>query len=383
MKLIEKDAKQLLVSQGMRIPDGRFFPWNTNAWPSDVPWSGPYYIKSQVLAGRRGKAGLVRRCESETDFVTILAELRLALSESTCDGFWCETECAHEAEWFVSCDIDPATGTMRAHVSAEGGKEVAMVQTFTAEEVLSSEMPSALQTFPKTIQTVCARLITMLPTIDALSIELNPCIIGAHEEVIALDAKIELDDAACIRHPVWKNFSRLSRFGAVTSPREQAYLDLLDQADRPLLGAYVELEGTIGMILAGGGASLVAMDALKAAGGTPANYLELSGNPDPAFLQAAARIVFSHPRIQVIWIAGSFANFTDIHATVQAILEAVEASGLRVPIVIRRDGPQADEAVEFARSWSDRTGIPLCFQRGDVDIATSAKTVVELLSPCV
>ena len=51
--------------------------------------------------------------------------------------------------------------------------------------------------------------------------------------------------------------------------------------------------------------------------------------------------------------------------------------------MIRRDGPQADEAVEFARSWSDRTGIPLCFQRGDVDIATSAKTVVELLSPCV
>jgi succinyl-CoA synthetase beta subunit len=232
---------------------------------------------------------------------------------------------------------------------------------------------------PLSIVSLVQSLQTILVSSDALSIEINPCVLTVAQEAIALDAKIELDEAASFRHPEWQAFSPLSRYGSVASSREQAYMDLLMQTNRPLLGKYVELSGTIAVILAGGGASLVAMDALTLAGGRAANYLELSGNPDPAFLHQAAMIAFSHPQIEAIWIAGSFANFTDINATVRAILRAVEDTGLHVPVVIRRDGPNANTAEESTSAWARRTGIPLVFQRGSVDFTESAAALVRLL----
>lgn len=373
MKLLEKDAKGLLAAQGIRIPEGFLVEWGTNAWPKERGWAGPYYLKSQVLAGRRGKGGLVQRVTSPEEFARVLQDLQAQLSPDVCGGFWCERECPHTEEWFVACDIEYASAQLRAHVSQEGGKEVAKVHTFFIQDLEHHR-----EMLPTVIFDLLERLFLAMRQCDALSIELNPCMIASDGLVTALDAKIELDEAAAFRHPEWKDFLPLSRFGAVTSPREQAYMDLLIKTDRPLLGKYVELTGTIAVILAGGGASLVAMDALKRAGGRAANYLELSGNPDPDFLREATKIVFSHPAMKAIWIAGSFANFTDIHATVMAILRAVEEVGAHVPIVIRRDGPGANEAEQAAIAWAKEKNTPLLFQRGSVDLAESAAAVVRV-----
>lgn len=377
MKLIEKDAKQLLHGQEILVPRGFFLPFQATNWPEEESWFGPCYLKSQVLAGRRGKGGLVRRCASMEEFNHNLIELHAALSADQCAGFWCEEEVVHSEEWFVACDIHATTGSMRFHVSSEGGKEVATVQTVEEPELLEAEQKKQ---FPQGIIDLLRKIGTSMRVLDAVSIEINPCILNAEGEAVALDAKIELDEAASFRHPEWKTFSSLSRFGAVSSPREQAYLDLLLKLDRPLLGAYVELSGNIGVILAGGGASLVAMDALKRAGGSAANYLEASGNPDPDFLREASKIVFSHPNVKAIWIAGSFANFTDIQTTVRAILQAVEELGLHVPIFIRRDGPGADAAEQESKEWADRYGVSLTFHRGSIDLSDSAVALVKALS---
>ncbi len=376
MRLIEKDAKELLKRQGILVPVGFFVDWSVTAWPVERSWTGPRYLKAQVLAGRRGKGGLVQRVATQEEFNQVLTNLRAQLSQTTCAGFWCEEELIHETEWFVACDIDRATGEIRSHVSQEGGKDVSVIQSFTAQDLVESKRSSQ---FPSGIISLMQSLQRVLVASDALRIEINPCVLSAAGAAIALDAKIELDETASFRHPEWNMFSPLSRFGDVTSPREQAYMDLLTQTNRPLLGKYVELSGTIAVILAGGGASLVAMDALTRAGGKAANYLELSGNPDPAFLHQAAMIAFSHPHIEAIWIAGSFANFTDIEVTVRAILQAVEDIGIRVPVIIRRDGPNANEAEESASAWARRTGIPLVFQRGSVDLTESAAALVRLL----
>ena len=382
MRLLEKDAKQLLQSLGIPTPKGFFIDWSIEQWPVDRVWEGPYYLKAQVLAGRRGKSGLVRKCVSQEEFTSILAELRAQLSPEVCAGFWCEQEQPHSEEWFVACDIDRVTGHIRGHVSQEGGKEVAVIHSLVLD-ASTQEDQTKLETLPVGIQTLLKTLAEALPKLDALSIEINPCVLGQDSQAIALDGKIELDDAASFRHPEWESFADLSRFGAVSSAREQAYINILLTYQRPILGAYVELTGNIAMILAGGGASLLAMDALKKAGGQPANYLELSGNPDPEFLKQAASIVFSHPDIRAIWIAGSFANFTDISATVSAILEAIAESGLRVPIFIRRDGPNADLAEQAASQWSMAHNLPVLFQRGTVDLSESAQAVVSSLTSSV
>jgi succinyl-CoA synthetase beta subunit len=376
MRLIEKDAKELLKRQGILVPAGFFLDWSVIAWPLERSWTGPLYLKAQVLAGRRGKGGLVQRVATKEEFNRVLTDLRAQLSEATCAGFWCEEELIHDAEWFVSCDIDRATGEIRHHVSQAGGKEVSVVQSFTIQALNTAGNPLNL---PPGITTLVQSLQSILVSSDALSIEINPCVLNTAGDAIALDAKIELDEAASFRHPEWQELSPLSRYGSVASSREQAYMDLLTQTNRPLLGKYVELSGTIAVILAGGGASLVAMDALARAGGKAANYLELSGNPDPTFLHQAAMIAFSRPQIEAIWIAGSFANFTDIDVTVRAILQAVEDTGIRVPVIIRRDGPNADAAETAAHAWAIRTGIPLLFQRGSVDLTDSADALVRLL----
>ena len=174
----------------------------------------------------------------------------------------------------------------------------------------------------------------------------------------------------------------LSRWGELHGPREHAYVELLKKYETKTvpLGKYVELDGDIAMILAGGGASLVAMDSLVQAGGRPGNYLEIAGNPDPTFVKEAAAIVFSRPGLRAIWIAGSFANFTDIQVTLRATREAIEEAGLRLPVFIRRDGPHAEEAQEEAREWAERLGIPLVFGRADTPFLESAKQLMTFIS---
>lgn len=373
MKLIECDAKTLLKTKNIKTPPSFFIPWNESTWPADQAWSGPCYLKSQVLQGRRGKAGLVRRCSSEEEAKQNLSELRSLLSADMCAGFLCEQETAHQEEWFIACDLDPLDGHLRLHVSSEGGKEVSQLRTWREEEIQKVDATSSL---PEAVISTMKRLGEMMSQLDVLSVEINPGVIAEDGDFVALDAKIELDDAATFRHPEWQEFSELSRVGALHSPREKAYAALLKRYNHTSLGTYVELDGTIAVILAGGGASLVAMDALKRAGGRAANYLELSGNPDPEFLYEAAKIVFSHPTIKAVWIAGSFANFTDIELTVGASLKAVEDMGLRVPVVIRRDGPGAEAAERESHAWAKRLNIPLVFQRGTIDLSESATTVV-------
>lgn len=374
MRLIEKDAKALLAAQGIQTPSGFFVDWETSAWPAERAWKGDVFLKSQVLAGRRGKGGLVQRVSSPEGFVRVLQELKARLTPEECAGFWCEEACPHAEEWFLASDLDRVQGEARLHVSMEGGKEVSTVRTYRVselEQISADILPQGIVAF---LQTLARAMVVC----DALSIEINPAVLRTDGTVMALDAKVELDEAASFRHPEWEQFSSLSRVGMVVSPRERAYLELLANSGRPLLGKYVELSGTIGVILAGGGASLVAMDALSRAGGRAANYLELSGNPDPVFLGEATKIVCTHPDLKALWIAGSFANFTDIQATLAAILKAVEEIGLRVPIVVRRDGPGADQAEREAAAWSERTGIPLVFARGTTDLTESAQTVVRL-----
>ena len=176
----------------------------------------------------------------------------------------------------------------------------------------------------KNVPEILSKLKAAMEKNDALSIEINPLAILADGSYVALDAKVELDGAAAFRHPEWSELHRLA------TP--------------------IELDGDIAVILSGGGASIVALDALQRAGGRPANYIEMSGNPDPESVRRASKIVLAKPGIRAIWIAGSYANFTDIQATVDATLAAADDVNLRVPVVIRRDGPNAEEASKTRRA---------------------------------
>ncbi len=371
MKLIETDGKKMLSEAGIPVPSSVFIPFGVGILPEDVQY--PLFVKAQVLQGYRGQQGFVRRCLNDQETRQAFVDMTASLGWVPCAGFRLETEILHEEEWFVSFDIDRAEGCIRLNVSAAGGVNVRTVQSCLVasfEDMLRLNVPEQLHA-------VLQRLYEVFVQQDVLQLEINPLVRVNDGSYIALDAKIEVDDAASARHPEWSAYTVLSETGRMVSEREELYAQLLSEGGyRGTLGRLIELDGDIAVILSGGGASLVALDALKKAGGKPANYVEMSGNPDPEYVRRAARIVLSKPGLRAIWIAGSYANFTDIHVTVSAVLAAIGDLGLRVPIVIRRDGPQAAEAKIAAMQWATEQGISLQFDRADTDLETSAHAVV-------
>ncbi|MEN9558556.1 MAG: hypothetical protein RL141_925 [Candidatus Parcubacteria bacterium] len=374
MKLVEFDGKQLFREAGIGILPGVLLPLDAAGWPAETPWPGRMMVKSQVLQGRRGKMGLIMPCATPDALASVLATLRERVGSTPCAGFFCEPMAGIRAEWFVSADIDRASADIRLSVSAAGGADVAAAATRSIQEM---EQDVSL---PVPVRQAALALASLLERADATHAEINPLAELEDGSFVALDAKVELDDAAGFRHPERAAFAALSPLGRALTEREQAYETFAASAGhRGTFGRYVELDGDIALILSGGGASIVALDALQAAGGRAANYLEASGNPDPVMLREAARIALARPGIRGVWVAGSFANFTDIQATCGAIRQAMDDLALSVPVVIRRDGPNAQIAADEAAAWAAARATPCTFHRADTSLEASARHLVSLL----
>lgn len=283
---------------------------------------GPFFVKAQVLRGGRGKAGLVRRVERAEDIERVKQEIGT-------EQFLVEQEVPHVREWFVSIDLDRAAGDWRVNIG-EGGMDVSAAK--------SSALPSFQdEKFGPLVQ----RLAEGMRAHKLQSVEINPLAEREDGSFVALDAKIVKEDEAAV--------------------------------------SAVELDGDIALILSGGGASLVAMDALMAAGGKAANFVELSGNPDPEVIKQTALRVLSKPGLKAVWVAGSYANFTDIAAMLSAIRVAYDEAGLSIPFVVRRDGPNADQAQTETLAWATAKNIQCLFHRADTDLETSAKELMKLV----
>lgn len=376
MRLIESDGKRLLAALGLRIPLATFLPYGETVWSSERPLSGPCFVKPQVLSGRRGVSGLIRRCETSADVEHAISEITKQLDQMPCAGFLVEAEVPHTEEWLVSVDVDREEQCLRVTISSQGGAQVASAWHASSDDFLKQMSGNV----PQDVLGIASTLCEAMRPMDALSIEINPLAKTSDGEWIALDAKIELDDLATVRHPEYSSLVRLSPYGRPLSEREVSYAEFLQRAGhRGTLGSYVELDGDVALILSGGGASLSALDALRTAGLRPANYVELSGNPDPASVEQAARIVLSKSGLHALWIAGSFANFTDIHDTIQGVLQAVDAIQNKLPIVIRRDGPRADEAEAMVAEWSKTHAAPVVFHRGNINLEESANVLASLI----
>ncbi|MCR4256361.1 MAG: hypothetical protein NUW08_01505 [Candidatus Uhrbacteria bacterium] len=315
MRLIEAEGKRILQEMGVVVP-GR-------------GGDGPFFVKAQVMSGGRGKAGLVRRAETMTDVERVKKEIEQTLGRTPERGFLVEQEVPHVREWFLSIDLDRAAGDWRVNIG-EGGVDVAAAKS------------EPLATFENATFGPLVRVLAEGMRAHRLqSVEINPLAELEDGSLVALDAKIVAEDDSTV--------------------------------------ASLELDGDIALILSGGGASLVALDALHAAGGRAANFVELSGNPDPAFTRDMAARVFAKPGLKAAWVAGSFANFTDIAAMLFAIRDAYDAAGLSVPFVVRRDGPNADRAERDTLAWAKAKGIPCLFHRADTDLEASARALVSLL----
>ncbi len=174
---------------------------------------------------------------------------------------------------------------------------------------------------------------------DASLLEINPLVLTAENELLALDAKCSIDDNALYRHPDLKEMQDLSQL----SPRE-ALASRIDLA-------YVELDGTIGCIVNGAGLAMATMDLLYLFGGKPANFLDVGGGASLEKITEGFELLLSDERLEVIFV-NIFGGIMDCKLLAEGILAASKRQSRKIPLVIRMDGTSAEEGRRLLKNSS-------------------------------
>lgn len=373
MILYEYEGKELLATAGLVVPRSQLL----NQPNSRSEISTPSVLKAQILAGKRSDSGGIIKVFTKEEYKIALKKLfGLTIKGERVSRVLVEELIKPiSLEYYLSFSYDSLSRQPVLTFSSRGGSGIEeRDRKMHPINILNPIWPS----LPMPVD-VLKRLFNLFLSEDCLLLEINP-LVETKQGFIALDAKIKLDDTALGRHR-WR-FKPRTTVGRIPTERELAAKEI-DRGDhRGTAGsAYLDLDGDIAVLASGGGASLVAMDALIAAGGRPANYTEYSGNPSREKVKRLTEIVLSKPDLRGLWIVGAVANFTDIYETLAGVIEGLRHAQKSLdrkfyfPIVVRRGGPREQEAFAMLKSASD---FDLHVFGSEMSIGQSAQIMVKL-----
>ncbi|MGI9597744.1 MAG: ATP-grasp domain-containing protein [Acidimicrobiales bacterium] len=328
MKLTEHQAKTLLAARGVPVPEGRLVTSPDEARSAAVELGGRVAVKAQVRSGGRGKAGgviVVDGADAAADAAARL--LGSTLKEETVTELLVERAVGIAAEKYLSVMIDPSAGRPLLMRSDQGGVEIESMTEAIERTIIPAGPYQPPDEFTATV-------IEAFSDLDALLVEINPLAVTTAGQLIALDAKIELDDSAAFRH------DRPDDVGEQGTEREQAAAELGLRL--------IELGGDIAVLANGAGLTMATMDAIVHAGGEPANFLEIGGD---AYTKAtpALELVLSQPGVTSLLVnfCGAFARCDVMTA---GVIEAWTALAPDIPINFSISGTGQDEAREMVRN---------------------------------
>ncbi len=375
MILFEFEGKELLAKLGVNTPASQL----VHSAKEKINLKYPVIIKAQVLSGKRKAAGGILEAENAKEAKSIISKLlRSVINKEKVETILVEEKVDFDKEYYLSVSYDTTIRSSVLSFASAGGTgiEERGAQHFKVDPILYGVNLPKKHGIPEPILQVLPAFLNAFFSQDLLLLEINPLVINKKGNVVALDAKIKIDDEALPRHKDW-NFPPRSIPGYQQTEREIA-AKKIDEGDyRGTAGStYFELDGDIAILASGGGASLTAMDALLKAGGKPANYTEYSGNPPKEKVEKLTKIVLSKPNLRGLWLVGAVANFTDIYETLSGFLEALRkiTPKPKYPIVIRRGGPRDVEAFEMLRGVKD---FDLHLYGQEISMTESAKIMAE------
>ncbi len=379
MQLYEWEAKDLLEAHGVDVPR-RVFVRSLDEVESAYQELGcsQIVVKAQVMSGKRGKHGGILMADS-LDSVRVAAA-RLIGSEilgKPVIGVILEERLDIATEHYVAMTYDSVACKPICLSSESGGVDVEDV----ADELMNQVELDVRDEEIKLDITFAQELWAAFKKSDARLIEVNPLVQTKDGKWYAADAKIILDDDASFRHEEWSQYEDRSDLGRPLTDREidVKRIDKGKDYYRGTAGKYIELEGDIAVLFSGGGASIANMDALIAAGHSPANYTEYSGNPPREKVYRLAKIVLSKPGLKGLWIAGGVANFTNVDETFHGIVDALSEVKPEYPIVVRRAGPHDKEGMERMQSCALLNGLNMKLFGKDVSMTETASILAEMI----
>lgn len=354
MNLHEYQAKSLFAQFGIPVPEGSVAETLQEVRLASTSLGLPAVLKAQVHAGGRGKAGGVQRCASAAELEAAAGALlgsQLVTAQTTPQGLpvsrlLLEAPVEVERELYLALLVDRAAERIVVMASAAGGMEIEQVAASSPDAILASRIEPALGLRPwqsrqiglffgltpdqqAAFDRILAGLYRLFTDCDASLVEINPLVVTVGGELIALDAKIELDDNALFRHPA---------LAALHDPSQE---DAREVAARAEGLSYISLDGDIGCMVNGAGLAMATMDLIALHGGAPANFLDVGGGATSDRVARAFKLVLSDEKVAAV-LVNIFGGIVRCDLIAEGILGAVKEVGVSVPVVVRLEGTNAE-----------------------------------------
>jgi succinyl-CoA synthetase beta subunit len=354
MHIHEYQARDLLRRFDVPVPEHRVASTPEEAGLAAGALGLPVVVKAQVHAGGRGKAGGVRLARSDEEVRRSAADIlgmRIQGLEVRRVLVAAAVDIAREI--YAGITLDRAAARPVLMLCAEGGIDIEEVARRAPEKIYRAHLHAlrglepfaarrlAFQVFHDArpaleLAAICSRLAAAYTELEATLVEINPLVQSRAGELVALDAKINLDDSALARHPELEALRDLDS----EEPREAA-------ARRSGL-SYVQLHGDVACVVNGAGLAMATMDLIQHYGGRPANFLDIGGSSNPEKVTSALAIIQSDPNVRAI-LFNIFGGITRCDDVAQGLLLALDKSPPRVPLVVRLIGTNEERARELLR----------------------------------
>jgi succinyl-CoA synthetase beta subunit len=383
----EYQAKELLRGYGVPVPPGRLATSPAEAESAARSLDAKVVVvKAQVHAGGRGKAGGIKVAKSAGEAKRLASEIlgmTLRTHQTGPEGklvrkVWVEAGCEIARELYLAVVLDRATEDLAIIASTEGGMEIEEVAARAPEKIATVHVDPAvgLQSFHvrrvafalglgaeaiPALEVFLGGLYRLFVEKDASLAEINPLVITKAGDLLALDCKLNFDDNALFRHPDIRDLRDPDEEDA--REREANELDL----------AYVGLDGDVGCLVNGAGLAMATLDMLRAAGGSPANFLDVGGGTNQERVAAAFKLILADPQVKAI-LVNIFGGIVRCDLVAEGVVAAAKELGVRVPLVVRLQGTNAAEGRKILEtSGLDITPADTFREAGERAVAAAKK----------
>jgi succinyl-CoA synthetase beta subunit len=363
MKIHEYQAKAILARFGVPVPRGEVVFKKDEARAVAQRLGTPVVVvKAQIHAGGRGKAGgvkLARSADEAASHAEHILGMKLVTPQTGEEGrivhrLLIEEGLDIKRELYLSVLVDRATGTPIVMASTAGGMEIEEVAKEHPEKILRQAIDPAtgLQPFharklafglglsPELVSAAVPFLQSLYRAFvesDASLVEINPLVATGDGRLVALDAKVTIDDNALYRHPEFKELRDLD---------EESPLEV--EASKFKLN-YIKLDGTIGCMVNGAGLAMATMDIIKLSGGSPANFLDVGGGASEDQVKNAFRILLSDPNVRGVFV-NIFGGILRCDVLASGVVNAAKELKFKVPVVVRMEGTNVQQGQEILRN---------------------------------
>jgi len=348
MDLLEYQGKQLFAKAGVPVPDGRYAETPEAARAAAEELGFPVVVKAQVQIGGRGKAGGIKLANSADEAEEhARAILGMDIRGLTVHELWIERGSEIASEYYAAIVFDRGAKQPLVMLSSMGGMDVEQIAEEHPDAIARIHIDPLVGFRPyhgrqlafasgvdadvvRPTVALLSKLYDVFVDCDAMLVEVNPLIVTGDRNVIALDAKVSVDDNALGRQP------------EIAEMRNPSAEDPQEQMAKERGVTYVKLDGDIGILANGAGLAMSTLDVVAQAGGRPANFLDIGGGAQAEEIVTALEVLLSDEKVKAV-LFNVFGGITRCDEVANGILQALDQIDIEVPIVVRLDGTNDEE----------------------------------------